>query len=198
VSYRLTDQGFERDVTAILKALNATRARSGVVRHNVLLSATLTDNVKRLADMSLINPVIVDCTAQGIPPASLFPPTPSTTNPPPSSSSLPSSSSSSSLTSTGLSATTRDAHEAAMNDDYDESLALIPQGSSAGGLSLESSKDTFGTSSRLRQFFLIVPAKMRLVSLIAFLRWKLLAAADGKVHDHNIREYVVALRSICS
>ncbi len=46
---RLLDQGFEKDVQAILEKLNAAKAKSQVHRCNVLVSATLTDKVDRLA-----------------------------------------------------------------------------------------------------------------------------------------------------
>uniref|UniRef100_A0A8C8SN83 ATP-dependent RNA helicase n=1 Tax=Pelusios castaneus TaxID=367368 RepID=A0A8C8SN83_9SAUR len=52
---RILDMGFEKDVTVILNALNAESER----RQNVLLSATLTDGVTRLADISLHDPVSI-------------------------------------------------------------------------------------------------------------------------------------------
>ncbi|XP_073412081.1 ATP-dependent DNA helicase DDX31 [Dendrobates tinctorius] len=52
---RILDLGFEKDLTAILNALNAQSER----RQNVLLSATLTQGVTRLADISLHSPVVV-------------------------------------------------------------------------------------------------------------------------------------------
>ncbi|XP_069465411.1 ATP-dependent DNA helicase DDX31 [Ambystoma mexicanum] len=63
---RILDLGFEKDITAILNALNAECD----VRQNVLLSATLSEGVVRLADISLQNPVSVSVTeeAQGAPP----------------------------------------------------------------------------------------------------------------------------------
>ncbi|CAJ0940438.1 unnamed protein product [Ranitomeya imitator] len=56
---RILDLGFEKDLTAILNALNAQSER----RQNVLLSATLTQGVTRLADISLHLPVAVSVTA---------------------------------------------------------------------------------------------------------------------------------------
>ncbi|XP_035197652.1 probable ATP-dependent RNA helicase DDX31 isoform X2 [Oxyura jamaicensis] len=50
---RILDLGFEKDVTVILNALNAEKE----TRQNVLLSATLTEGVTRLADISLNDPV---------------------------------------------------------------------------------------------------------------------------------------------
>ncbi|XP_048415052.1 probable ATP-dependent RNA helicase DDX31 [Stegostoma tigrinum] len=49
---RLLDLGFEKDITVILNALNAAHQK----RQNVLLSATLTDGVNRLAGISLKEP----------------------------------------------------------------------------------------------------------------------------------------------
>ncbi|GCC33110.1 ATP-dependent DNA helicase DDX31 [Chiloscyllium punctatum] len=49
---RLLDLGFEKDITVILNALNAAHEK----RQNVLLSATLTDGVNRLAGISLKEP----------------------------------------------------------------------------------------------------------------------------------------------
>uniref|UniRef100_A0A8B9CUT1 ATP-dependent RNA helicase n=1 Tax=Anser brachyrhynchus TaxID=132585 RepID=A0A8B9CUT1_9AVES len=50
---RILDLGFEKDVTVILNALNAEKE----TRQNVLLSATLTEGVTRLADISLNDPI---------------------------------------------------------------------------------------------------------------------------------------------
>ncbi|XP_012576784.1 PREDICTED: probable ATP-dependent RNA helicase DDX31 isoform X2 [Condylura cristata] len=52
---RILDLGFEKDVTVILNAVNAQCQR----RQNVLLSATLTEGVTRLADISLHDPVSI-------------------------------------------------------------------------------------------------------------------------------------------
>ncbi|XP_077624603.1 ATP-dependent DNA helicase DDX31 [Crocuta crocuta] len=52
---RILDLGFEKDITVILNALNAECRQ----RQNVLLSATLTEGVTRLADISLLDPVRV-------------------------------------------------------------------------------------------------------------------------------------------
>ncbi|XP_067825882.1 ATP-dependent DNA helicase DDX31 [Heptranchias perlo] len=55
---RLLDLGFEKDITVILNALNAAHEK----RQNVLLSATLTDGVNRLAGISLKEPVTIHIT----------------------------------------------------------------------------------------------------------------------------------------
>ncbi|XP_051022926.1 probable ATP-dependent RNA helicase DDX31 isoform X1 [Acomys russatus] len=52
---RILDLGFEKDITVILNAVNAECRK----RQNVLLSATLTEGITRLADISLHNPVSI-------------------------------------------------------------------------------------------------------------------------------------------
>ncbi|XP_056113316.1 probable ATP-dependent RNA helicase DDX31 [Rhinichthys klamathensis goyatoka] len=52
---RTLDLGFEKDLTLILNALNAT----GLARQNVLLSATLTEGLSRLASISMKEPVSI-------------------------------------------------------------------------------------------------------------------------------------------
>lgn len=52
---RILDLGFEKTITVILNAINAESQE----RQNVLLSATLTEGVTRLADISLHNPVSI-------------------------------------------------------------------------------------------------------------------------------------------
>uniref|UniRef100_A0A8C9A219 ATP-dependent RNA helicase n=1 Tax=Prolemur simus TaxID=1328070 RepID=A0A8C9A219_PROSS len=52
---RILDLGFEKDITIILNAINAECQE----RQNVLLSATLTEGVTRLADISLHSPVTI-------------------------------------------------------------------------------------------------------------------------------------------
>ncbi|XP_018421259.1 PREDICTED: probable ATP-dependent RNA helicase DDX31 [Nanorana parkeri] len=55
---RILDLGFQKDVTTILNAINSQSQQ----RQNVLLSATLSQGVTRLADISLQNPVNVTVT----------------------------------------------------------------------------------------------------------------------------------------
>ncbi|XP_028312248.1 probable ATP-dependent RNA helicase DDX31 [Gouania willdenowi] len=52
---RILDLGFEKDLTLILNSLNST----GPTRQNVLLSATLTHGVTRLADVCLNDPISI-------------------------------------------------------------------------------------------------------------------------------------------
>lgn len=54
---RLLDMGFERDLTAIISALNTKKHFSK--RQNVLASATLNRDINRLALLSLVKPVYV-------------------------------------------------------------------------------------------------------------------------------------------
>ncbi|XP_045702493.1 probable ATP-dependent RNA helicase DDX31 isoform X2 [Phyllostomus hastatus] len=63
---RILDLGFEKDVAVILNAVNAESQK----RQNVLLSATLTDGVTRLADISLHNPVSISVLDEGHRPSS--------------------------------------------------------------------------------------------------------------------------------
>ncbi|CAN9512884.1 unnamed protein product [Ophioblennius macclurei] len=53
---RILDLGFEKDLTVILNSLNS----GGSTRQNVLLSATLTQGVTRLANVCLNNPVNIN------------------------------------------------------------------------------------------------------------------------------------------
>ncbi|KAK5933156.1 hypothetical protein CgunFtcFv8_004805 [Champsocephalus gunnari] len=53
---RILDLGFEKDLTVILNSLNST----GPSRQNVLLSATLSQGVTRLADVCLNDPVTIN------------------------------------------------------------------------------------------------------------------------------------------
>ncbi|XP_043913856.1 probable ATP-dependent RNA helicase DDX31 [Protopterus annectens] len=57
---RILDLGFEKDIAVILNALNEKQKS----RQNVLLSATLTEGVTRLAGISLNDPVRVQITEQ--------------------------------------------------------------------------------------------------------------------------------------
>uniref|UniRef100_A0AAY4EM87 ATP-dependent RNA helicase n=1 Tax=Denticeps clupeoides TaxID=299321 RepID=A0AAY4EM87_9TELE len=54
-AYLILDLGFEKDLTVILNAINA----NGPSRQNVLLSATLTEGLSRLASISMKDPVSI-------------------------------------------------------------------------------------------------------------------------------------------
>ncbi|KAM6110549.1 ATP-dependent DNA helicase DDX31 isoform 3-T3 [Pterocles gutturalis] len=110
---RILDLGFEKDVAVILNALNAERDR----RQNVLLSATLTEGVTRLADISLNDPIsisIADEIQQGLKPASK------------------------------------------MDGEPGSSSNCMEQ-------------ENFAVPEKLKQYFMMVPSKLRLVTLAAFI-----------------------------
>ncbi|NWT39275.1 DDX31 helicase, partial [Chroicocephalus maculipennis] len=110
---RILDLGFEKDVAVILNALNTERER----RQNVLLSATLTEGVTRLADISLNDPVsisIADEIQKGIKPASQ------------------------------------------MDTEPNNSSNCMGQ-------------ENFAVPEKLKQYVMMVPSKLRLVTLAAFI-----------------------------
>ncbi|KAM4663024.1 ATP-dependent DNA helicase DDX31 [Discoglossus pictus] len=114
---RILDLGFEKDVTAILNSLNAQSQE----RQNVLLSATLSQGVTRLADISLHDPVNVTITEES----------------------------------------QRDAKQAAKME---------------AGPTEQSPRDTssFAMPVKLCQHAVVVPSKLKLVTLAAFIlgKWK--------------------------
>ncbi|NXL52467.1 DDX31 helicase, partial [Podilymbus podiceps] len=110
---RILDLGFEKDIAVILNALNAERE----TRQNVLLSATLTEGVTRLADISLNDPVsisIADEIQKGLKPAAQ-----------------------------------RDSEPSSLSNCMDQENFAIPE--------------------KLKQYVLMVPSKLRLVTLAAFI-----------------------------
>ncbi|KAF0022510.1 hypothetical protein F2P81_025136 [Scophthalmus maximus] len=107
---RTLDLGFEKDLTVILNSLNSAGER----RQNVLLSATLTHGVTRLADVCLNDPV--DIHGSG-----------------PASSSLP------------------------------------PLSADPCDLAPADQSESFAVPEALQQFVVLVPSKIRLVCLAAFL-----------------------------
>nr|XP_028571926.1 probable ATP-dependent RNA helicase DDX31 isoform X1 [Podarcis muralis] len=116
---RILDLGFEKAVTAILNAINA----DGEKRQNVLLSATLTDGVSRLADISLHDPVCISI-AEG-----------------------------------SLGSNTSKAEACAKEDAGVASVSLEQRG--------------FAVPENLQQNVVVVPSKLRLVTLAAFILGKL-------------------------
>ncbi|KAM4579183.1 ATP-dependent DNA helicase DDX31 isoform 1-T1 [Fundulus diaphanus] len=116
---RILDLGFEKDLTVILNSLNST----GPARQNVLLSATLTQGVTRLADVCLKDPISVS--VSGSAPSDL----------------------------TGAS-------------------GGIPEAASAG------QSESFAVPEALQQFVVVVPSKVRLVCLAAFILDKCSAASN--------------------
>ncbi|KAM9218169.1 ATP-dependent DNA helicase DDX31 isoform 2-T2 [Leptosomus discolor] len=110
---RILDLGFEKDVAVILNALNAERE----TRQNVLLSATLTEGVTRLADISLNDPIrisIADEVQKVLKPASQT-----------------------------------DRQASSSSNCMDQENFAIPE--------------------KLKQYVMIVPSKLRLVTLAAFI-----------------------------
>ncbi|XP_051664154.1 probable ATP-dependent RNA helicase DDX31 isoform X1 [Manacus candei] len=113
---RILDLGFEKDVAVILNTLNAHRE----TRQNVLLSATLTEGVTRLADISLNDPVsisIADEIQKVLKPAS------------------------------------QKDREASSSSNCTE-------------------QENFAVPEKLKQYFVMVPSKLRLVTLAAFILGK--------------------------
>ncbi|MGH0156800.1 UNVERIFIED_CONTAM: hypothetical protein FKN15_032473 [Acipenser sinensis] len=109
---RILDLGFEKDVAVILNALNAAREQ----RQNVLLSATVTEGVSKLAGICMKEPVSIQVA------------------------------------------------EAPAEPRGGGGAAL---GAPSGGLS-----ESFAVPEKLRQHAVVVPSKLRLVTLAAFLLGK--------------------------
>ncbi|NXN15903.1 DDX31 helicase, partial [Indicator maculatus] len=110
---RILDLGFEKDVAVILNALNAVRE----TRQNVLLSATLTEGVTRLADISLNDPISISIA---------------------------------------------------------DEIQKAPKPASQTERQASSSPDcmdpeNFAVPEKLKQYFMMVPSKLRLVTLAAFI-----------------------------
>uniref|UniRef100_V9KI40 ATP-dependent RNA helicase n=1 Tax=Callorhinchus milii TaxID=7868 RepID=V9KI40_CALMI len=114
---RLLDLGFEKDVAAILNALNATQEK----RQNVLLSATLTDGVSRLAGISLREPVNIQVT---------------------------------------------EAHVGEPTSEAGANEEVVCQGNA------ERDSDGYSIPEQLQQLIVLVPSKLRLVTLSAFILQK--------------------------
>ncbi|XP_042887829.1 probable ATP-dependent RNA helicase DDX31 isoform X2 [Penaeus japonicus] len=60
---RLLDMGYERSVTSIMESLKEQRESTD--RQTVMLSATLSSGVEKLAGMSLVSPEIIDVSQEG-------------------------------------------------------------------------------------------------------------------------------------
>ncbi|RXN10402.1 putative ATP-dependent RNA helicase DDX31 isoform X1 [Labeo rohita] len=103
---RILDLGFEKDLTVILNAMNAT----GPARQNVLLSATLTEGLSRLASISMKEPVSIH-----------------------------------------------------VSEGSEETVEACPQ---AGPQALS---DSYAVPERLQQHVVVVPSKLHLVCLAAFI-----------------------------
>ncbi|XP_051249669.1 probable ATP-dependent RNA helicase DDX31 [Dicentrarchus labrax] len=119
---RTLDLGFEKDLTVILNSLNST----GPSRQNVLLSATLTHGVTRLADVCLNDPVSIHVSG----PAS---------------------------------------------SDLTSSSAVTSDPGAASQL------ESFTVPEALKQFVVVVPSKIRLVCLAAFILDKCKFSQNNKL-----------------
>uniref|UniRef100_A0A8C3KZJ0 ATP-dependent RNA helicase n=1 Tax=Chrysolophus pictus TaxID=9089 RepID=A0A8C3KZJ0_CHRPC len=122
---RILDLGFEKDVTVILNALNAERE----TRQNVLLSATLTEGVTRLADISLNDPIrisIADEVRKSLKPA----------------------------------------------------LQIEKEANSSSNCM---DQENFAVPEKLKQYFVMVPSKLRLVTLAAFILEKCMCEKQRKM-----------------
>ncbi|KAM5146028.1 ATP-dependent DNA helicase DDX31 isoform 2-T2 [Mantella aurantiaca] len=111
---RILDLGFQKDVTTILNALNSQSQQ----RQNVLLSATLSQGVTWLADISLQNPVNVTVT--------------------------------------------------------EESNTDVKKATKLKAMEAGDHNPSFALPEKLRQHFVVVPSKLKLVTLSAFIlgKWK--------------------------
>ncbi|XP_069729357.1 ATP-dependent DNA helicase DDX31 isoform X2 [Phaenicophaeus curvirostris] len=110
---RILDLGFEKDVAVILNALNAERE----TRQNVLLSATLTEGVTRLADISLNDPISISIADE-----------------------------------------TQETHKPALQTDRQASSSTRCM-----------EQENFAVPEKLKQYVMMVPSKLRLVTLAAFI-----------------------------
>ncbi|XP_044295918.1 probable ATP-dependent RNA helicase DDX31 isoform X2 [Varanus komodoensis] len=124
---RILDLGFEKAVAAVLNALNA----GSEVRQNVLLSATLTEGVSRLASISLRDPVCIAVAGEA----------------------------------QGSSASEAKAHT--------QEAAGAPPASVEGGC--------FAVPGELQQNVVVVPSKLRLVTLAAFILGTFKSEKDSKM-----------------
>ncbi|XP_053940492.1 probable ATP-dependent RNA helicase DDX31 isoform X3 [Cuculus canorus] len=110
---RILDLGFEKDVAVILNALNAERE----TRQNVLLSATLTEGVTRLADISLNDPISISIADEA-----------------------------------------QKVHKPASQTDRQASSSTSCM-----------EQENFAVPEKLKQYVMMVPSKLRLVTLAAFI-----------------------------
>ncbi|XP_038045811.1 probable ATP-dependent RNA helicase DDX31 [Patiria miniata] len=136
---RLLDMGYDRDVSLILNSLNEKCQQ----RQNIFLSATLTEGVERLAQMTLNDPIKIDIAKESQSDQS--------TNP--------------------LSAKH---HLGGVETDK----RVVRERPNAGdSISIED----FTTPEGLQQHFVIVPSKLRLVTLAAFILKRAQTTGDCKM-----------------
>ncbi|XP_022106031.1 probable ATP-dependent RNA helicase DDX31 isoform X2 [Acanthaster planci] len=137
---RLLDMGYDRDVSLILNSLN----EKCLQRQNILLSATLTEGVERLADVTLNEPVTIDIAKECLADQVLD------QNP--------------------------SAKSSLRTVETDSSQ--MRKGRNEG--EVESVGD-FTTPEGLQQHFVIVPSKLRLVTLAAFILRRAQTTGDCKM-----------------
>ena len=162
---RMTDAGFEEDLTAILSALEL---QAKTPRINIMLSATLTDSVQKLAALSLRNPAIVDTVegsgahdGSGDALVSSLPPSLT----PRRGSHMP--------TTVGTLKDLKDASATSIGSSSGgDGTAAAAAAAAADAAAEPSAAVRYTLPAKLRQHFCIVPAKQRLVSLLSFLREK--------------------------
>ncbi len=145
-SHRLLDMGFDREIAVILNALN----EQAPDRQTILLSATLTDDVKRLAGIALKEPRLIDI-AQEL------------------SRTISAKSTEKQTSEENSEAETRTRNTVAMETESN----LEVKESDEGDIEVTELKQSdFTTPEGLQQHFVIVPSKLRLVTLTAFILWR--------------------------
>ncbi|XP_008150923.1 probable ATP-dependent RNA helicase DDX31 [Eptesicus fuscus] len=135
---RILDLGFEKTITVILNAINAECQE----RQNVLLSATLTEGVTRLADISLHNPVSISVLDEGLGQPYL------------------------------TDEESSDDSDSLSDDDYDDDDDDDDD---------DEELDGFAIPEGLEQYVVVVPSKLRLVCLAAFILQKCKFETDQKL-----------------
>jgi ATP-dependent RNA helicase DDX31/DBP7 len=184
---RLLDMGFEQDVRQILEMLSKKSASPGDRLISVLCSATLNDNVGRLVDLALQDPVFVNVTVKDT------------------------HANKKDLPASSQSGESGDSSESNEDDD----LEVVPAGENDDDDDPNASDEARQLGDRdaadeelerahaippqLRQHFTVCHAKRKLVTLATFLRWKLQADQKAKIlvflSNCDSVEYLYALFS---
>jgi superfamily II DNA/RNA helicase len=144
-------------MTQIIDAMDGARKTARQhSRCNVLLSATLSDDIKGLAMVSLHNQIVVDATGAN--------------------------SAAAELAAIKQKQRAVEAAAGASIENPDAAAAAADGESAAVGTKPIAEVDTtqYKTSANLEQYFAEVPGKLRLVVLVAFLRWKIQKDQTGK------------------
>lgn len=172
---RLLDMGFEPDVRQILQVVASKKPQAKRELTTMLCSATLNEQVGRLVDLTLKEPLFISVSAAAVPP--LVAEMDSATNNP------------SKMEGDG------DADDdASMEDD----LEVVPREADDDDMDVEGDADHLPMSAgkdaadeelerahaippQLKQHFTVCHAKRKLVTLAAFLRWKLQSDKNAKI-----------------